>query len=224
MHRIEWPASPADRLFALNVFDAIDPEHTALIVIDMQVAFLEQGYLSYGPHALDIVPNINRLASAMRQARGIVVFTRHTTVDDDPAKAPPSWQLARPELAPYFDSLRASDPGHVLHTALDVRPEDLVIDKVRYSAFLPLSSTIDADLRARGIDTVIITGTVTNICCESSARDAHMLGYRVFFISDATAAPTDAAHNASLAIVGTVFADVRTTNETLPLLRVPMLA
>lgn len=223
MHRIEWPASPADRLAALNVFESLDPASTALIVIDMQVAFLEQGYLSYGPHALDIVPNVNRLASAVRRAGGLVIFTRHTTVDD-PVKAPPAWQMARPELAPYFDSLRAEDPGHALHPALDVRPEDRVIDKVRYSAFLPISSTIDADLRARGIDTVIVTGTITNICCESSARDAHMLGYRVFFISDATAAPTDAAHNASLAIIGAVFADVRTTAEMLPLIARPMLA
>ena len=101
---------------------------------------------------------------------------------------------------------------------VEVQPGDLVIDKVRYSAFLPISSTLDADLKARGIDTVIITGTVTNVCCESSARDAHMLNYKVFFVSDANAAGTDAEHNATLAVMGLLFADVRRTEELLPLI------
>ena len=218
MHRITWPAI-ADR-FGMNDFMTIDPARTALIVIDMQLGFLEPGFPGYGPHAIDIVPNINMLAAALRAAGGTVVFTRHT-VYSDPDRAPPRWQIERPEFTGYFDSLRENAPGHPLHASLDIQSADLLLDKVWYSAFLPHSSTLDADLKARGIDTVIITGVVTNICCESSARDAHMMGYRVFVIADANAAATDDAHNASLATLGLVFADVRLTEEMLPLITAP---
>jgi len=219
MHEITWPADEAERARSMNRFDRIEPARTALIVIDLQVAFLEEGYTAYCRHAPDILPNVNRLARAVREAGGLVVYTRHTTLDD-PVRGPPPWQRQMPNLASYFASLEPDAPGHALHEGLDVRPQDLIVDKVRYSAFLPISSSLDADLRARGIDTVIITGTVTNVCCESSARDAHMLNYKVFFVSDANAAGTDEAHNATLANMGLLFADVRRTEELLPLIEV----
>jgi ureidoacrylate peracid hydrolase len=99
-----------------------------------------------------------------------------------------------------------------------VRSSDLIIDKTRFSAFLPGASTIDAVLRARGIDTVVIAGTLSNVCCESSARDAMMLNYRLVFVSDANAALTDAEHNATLNNMVSVFGDVRGTDEVLALL------
>ena len=215
MHKIDWPG--AGNPHALNRFEAAHGPSTALIVIDLQAGFVEKGYPAYGPHALDTVAPSNRLATAVREAGGLVIFTRQATLDD-PLRGPPSWQREREDLTAYFASLEPGSAGHALYAGLDVREEDLVIDKVRYSAFLPISSPLDEVLRARGIDTVIITGTVTNVCCESSARDAHMLGYRVFFIADATAAATDQAHNASLAILGAVFADVRMTEDMIGLL------
>jgi ureidoacrylate peracid hydrolase len=92
---------------------------------------------------------------------------------------------------------------------------DLVVEKTRYSAFLPGASTLDEQLRSRGIDTVIITGTLTNVCCESSARDAMMLNYNVVFVSDATAALSDSAHNATLSTIMQICADVMTADEVL---------
>jgi ureidoacrylate peracid hydrolase len=216
-HQITWPASEEIRARSLNRFDAIDAARTALIVVDLQVGFVSEGFPAYCRNALDTVPNANRLAKALRAAGGLVVYTRHTILDD-PVRGPPAWQRDKPNLAAYFASLEPGAAGHPLHPSLDVQPQDLVIDKVRFSAFLPISSTLDADLRARGIDTVIITGTVTNVCCESSARDAHMLNYKVFFISDATAAGEDEEHNAALSILGLIFADVRRTDEMLPLI------
>lgn len=216
MHKINWP--PANSNWgSMNRFETAHGPSTALIVIDLQAAFVEKGYPAYGPHAADAVAPSNRLAAAVRAAGGVVVYTRHATLDD-PVRGPPAWQRERADLAAYFASLEPGSAGYALDAGLDVRDEDLVVDKVRYSAFLPISSPLDEMLRARGVDTVIITGTVTNVCCESSARDAHMLGYRVFFIADATAAATDEAHNASLAILGTVFADVRTTEAMMALL------
>ena len=217
MHKIDWAATEAIRERGLNRFDVLAPESTALIVVDMQTGFLDPSFRSYCPQALDVAPNINWIARAMRAAGGVVVHTRQTTLDD-PARGPPAWQRARAALGPYFASLEPGAAGHRLHPVLEVAAQDLGVDKVRYSAFLPISSTLDLDLRARRVDTVVITGTVTNICCESSARDAHMMGYRVYFVADATAAMTDEAHNASLATLGLSFADVRRTEEMLALL------
>jgi ureidoacrylate peracid hydrolase len=110
--------------------------------------------------------------------------------------------------------------GFELHADLDVRPEDAIVVKRRFSAFIQGSSDIDRHLRDLGIDTVVIVGTLTNVCCESSARDAMMLNYRVVFVSDATAALSDADHNATLASIIRVFGDVATTDEAIALLSV----
>ena len=68
-------------------------------------------------------------------------------------------------------------------------------------------------LRSAGIDTLIITGTLTNCCCESTARDAMQRDYKVIFVSDGNATQTDAEHNATLVNMVTLFADVMTTDE-----------
>jgi ureidoacrylate peracid hydrolase len=194
--------------------DGIDPARTALIVIDMQVGFIEEGYPAAGPHAIDIIPNVNRLIAAFRAAGTHIVFTRHTMIDEKPY-APPEWQQEDTFFKAMLDGLRPGASGHPLHAGIDVAPEDRIIDKYRYSAFLPISSPLDADLRARGIDTVVIAGTVTNVCCESSARDAHMLNYEVVFVADANAAFDDAAHNTTLAAMARFFAVVKTTDAVI---------
>jgi ureidoacrylate peracid hydrolase len=111
------------------------------------------------------------------------------------------------------------DFGHALYPSLDVLPGDLTVRKTRFSALVQGSSDLDAILRARGIDTLIIVGTATNVCCESTARDAMMLNYKVFFVSDANACRTDEEHNATLATLMIMFADVRSTDEMIALLQ-----
>jgi ureidoacrylate peracid hydrolase len=74
-------------------------------------------------------------------------------------------------------------------------------------------------LRARDIDTVIVTGAVTNVCCEATARDAMMLNYKTVLVSDANAARTDEDHNASLSAVLRVFGAVHSTDEVVGLLQ-----
>jgi uncharacterized repeat protein (TIGR01451 family) len=97
-----------------------------------------------------------------------------------------------------------TDTGNVplanvkLFPALEVLPSDLRIKKVKYSAFICGSSDIDRQLKARNIDTLLIAGTLTNVCCESTARDAMMLDYKVLMISDANATLTDEEHAAAL--------------------------
>lgn len=161
------------------------------------------------------MPNVNKLAAATRGAGGKVVWVKmclegqteawRVFFDGDPRRA----TLA--ELTPGAH-------GFELYAGLDVRPEDAIVMKRRYSAFIQGSSDIDRVLREAGIDTVIIVGTLTNVCCESSARDAMMLNYRLVFVSDANAALSDAEHNATLGSILRVFGDVASTNETIQLL------
>src|SRR5205814_1116651 len=101
--------------------------------------------------------------------------------------------------------------GHQLWPDLDVKPEDEIVKKYRYSGFLPGTSDLADRLRARGFDTVLITGTVTNVCCESSARDANMMNFRTIMVSDGNAALTQAEHDASLTAFYATFGDVMDT-------------
>lgn len=85
--------------------------------------------------------------------------------------------------------------------------------KSRYSALVPGSSDLDAWMKQRGLDTMIITGVATNICCESTARDAHMMNYKTIVVEDATATRADELHTAALNTLCLTFADIMTTDE-----------
>jgi ureidoacrylate peracid hydrolase len=87
------------------------------------------------------------------------------------------------------------------------------VSKGRFAAFIPGTCDLHQILQERGIDTLIITGTVTNCCCESTARDAMQLNYKVIFVSDGNAALSDAEHNATLNNMCALFADVMSTDE-----------
>ena len=87
-----------------------------------------------------------------------------------------------------------------------------MVDKQRFSAFLPESSNLAPLLRERGIDTVLITGTVTNVCCESSARDAMMMNFKTIMVTDGNAAANDDEHNATLVAFYLTFGDIMPTD------------
>lgn len=214
MHEIRVPDWVEAR--ALARFDGINLPTTALLIIDMQVIFVAEGQRFATQHSRDIVPNINRLAAAVRAGGGIVVYTRHTITDEKP-RAMPDWQMAIPRLNELWNSFRADTRGHELDERMDLRDGDLVLNKYRFSALTHNSSSLQEELAARGIDTVVVTGVATNCCCETTAHDANQLGYKTFFISDATAALTDEEHNASLTNLSAVFADVRDTASMLEL-------
>ena len=219
MHTISIPENVIAQVKAqrgkLNRYDHLLGAKTALVVVDLQNAFMLPGMPVEVPTAREIVPNVNRLAAATRAAGGKVVWVKmnlegqaetwRVFFDGDPRRSTLS------ELTP-------GARGFELYSELDVRTEDLIVVKRRFSAFIQGSSDIDRLLRDAGIDTVIIVGTLTNVCCESSARDAMMLNYRLVFVADANAALSDAEHNATLASILRVFGDVATTNETIRLL------
>jgi ureidoacrylate peracid hydrolase len=196
-----------------HCFAELDPAKTALVVIDMQHAFMnpEVGH-AVCPAALDIVPAINRIAGVLREAGGGVFWVRMTHDErclDDWSVA---FGMAPPEQrAKRIAALTAGSLGHSLWPDLDVKPEDEIVDKYRYSGFLPGTSELPDRLRARGFDTVLITGTVTNVCCESSARDAMMTNFKTIMVSDGNAAMTQAEHDAALTAFYNIFGDVMDT-------------
>ena len=182
----DTPAWPAPLVEAARLGSMLEPTRTALVVIDMQNGYLDPGLAhAFVPGGTDIVPNINHLAATLRAAR--------------------------------VRSMTPGSPGHAFWPGLDIRAEDMVVPKFRYSAFIPGAAKGGPDfaalLRERGIETLLITGTLTNICCETSARDAMMLNFRVIMVSDGNAAVTDEEHNASLMNIYLTFGDVMSTAE-----------
>jgi ureidoacrylate peracid hydrolase len=196
-------------------YDTLAGPSTALVVIDLQNVFMLPGMPVEVPVAREIVPNVNRLATAVRGAGGKVVWVKMTSNDKHGG-----WTVffdgMKPELrAEVSRNLERGSHGHALHADLVVEPSDVTIEKTRYSALIQGSSNLDSLLRSLGMDTVIVVGTVTNVCCESTARDAMMLNYKTVFVSDGNAALTDEDHNATLRTMFKTFADVLTTDEVI---------
>lgn len=219
MHIVDLPEWAVGRGKAMNDFPSIDPARTTLLVVDMQNAFMLPGMPIANEATADIIPNINRLIAAAREAGVLVSWSRQTHVDEGPGRLA-EWQRREDGLmAASADSLRAGTLGHGIHANLDVRDGDLVFDKYRFSCFYNAAIDYEAELRARGIDTLIITGTVTNCCCETTARDAVMRGFKNFFLSDACAALTDAEHNAALLNVRIVSSEVIDTDSMIAIIR-----
>jgi len=196
-------------------FDPLDLARTALIVVDLQNFFMQPGSPFEMPAARKIVPNVNSLLGAVRSAGGLAVFLRHT-IDDAGPWPMPAWQYKDPVMRQTLaKGLAAGSEGHTLSPLLDVQPSDLRLNKCRPSAFVPGSSDLHEHLKARNIDTLIVTGCATNVCCESTARDAQMMDYKVLFVADGTAAPSEELHNASLLTLRYSFAEVIETREVL---------
>jgi ureidoacrylate peracid hydrolase len=204
-----------------HCFADLDPARTALVVIDLQHAFMNDAVgHAVVPSARDIVPAVNRLASTVRQTGGGVFWIQMTHDERCLADWSVAFELATPEMREKrISALSEGTLGHELWPDLDVRPEDEIVKKYRYSAFMPGTSALPDRLRARGFDTVLITGTVTNVCCESSARDANMTNFRTIMISDGNAANSQEEHDASLTAFYNVFGDVMDTEMIIASLR-----
>ncbi|HXF89835.1 MAG TPA: isochorismatase family cysteine hydrolase [Xanthobacteraceae bacterium] len=225
MHKIAIPQPVIDRVIARygreHVHQDLDPRRTALVVVDMQNAFMLPGVAhALCPMAEKIVPNVNRLARAVREAGGTVVWIKTVFTQETLT----SWSTLYGMLGPERSSKRAAalaagSKGHELWPALEVGTEDLIVEKRRYSAFIQGSSNLADKLRERALDTLLIAGTVTNVCCESTARDAMMLNFKTVMITDANAAMTDEDHNASLISFYLVFGDIMSTDFAIACLR-----
>ena len=171
-----------------HAFERLDPRRTALVVVDLVPFFAREN-----PYCRGIVPHVNRLAVATRRTGGVVgvgAARRPRPVAGVRGSCSgPRWR--RPTGPPEGAARCATGSG----PRLTARADDLYEEKTAASAFFPGRCRLDGVLGERGVDTVVVTGTVTNVCVESTVRDASTLGYRVVLVADACAAVSDRAHN-----------------------------
>lgn len=226
MHKIEIAPEVLARSKALRgdrevLYPTIDPARTAHVVVDLQNGFMREGAPVEVPVAREIVDNVNAITGALREAGGRIIYLRFTYVEGEPFPWT-HWygHVLKPEESAKMK--RDFAPGahdHALWPDLDVQDGDLIVDKSRYSGLVPGTSKLDEVLEELGIETVIITGTVTNCCCESTARDAMQRDYKVIFVTDGNAALTDAEHNATLGSMVALFADLQSTERLVKTIR-----
>ena len=200
----------------MEIFERLDPARTALLVIDMQNGFLIPGFSPLEvPGLAAIVPNINRLARTCRERGVPVVWTQQTYTEEWR-----SWyrNFASTQMRDRIVAETAEGAhGFAIHESLDVAPGDLRVVKRRSSAFTPGASDLHERLQDAGRDALIITGTLSNVCCEATARDAMLMNYDTVFVSDANGARSDDEHLATLVNMLQFFADVRTAEEVVRL-------
>jgi ureidoacrylate peracid hydrolase len=203
-------ARVTERRGSVRVFDRLISDRTAHIIVDLQNGFMAPGAVAEIGTARDIVPNVNRISAALRAAGGQVVYIQNT-FDEIAVR---TWSTffehfcSPARRARMIEAFTPGSEGHALWPGLDVLPQDLLVRKRRFGAFAPGASDLHAILQDRGIDTLIITGTATQVCCESTARDAMMLNYKVFFIADGNATFTDEEHNGTISAMAHTFCDV----------------
>ena len=200
----------------VHPFERLDAAKTAFIVVDMQNYFVSADQPSYCAAAEATVPNINRLAAEMRGLGGTVVWIQTEAKPETPTDWANFYEAYSAEAKTRRQAnLGKGGSGFALWPALDVRSGDPIVIKTRYSAFIQGASNLKEVLDARGIDTILIGGTVTNVCCESTARDGMMLGYRTVMVADCNSANSQETHQVSLANFLTTFGDVQTTEQTI---------
>ena len=194
-----------------HAFEHLDPRRTALVVVDLVPFFVRESAYVRG-----IVPRVERFASDVRSAGGVVAWVV-------PGYASPERQgprVLRRRGGRALRPVRRRRSSEVaVDPSLDVAPDDLVVEKTARSAYSPGSSDLPALLAARDVDTLVVTGTVTNVCVEDTVRDASAAGLRVILVADGCAAVRDQDHNATLHVVHRSYGDVRPTVEVLDLLR-----
>lgn len=218
MSDFQMPQHVIDRVMEkrgrLNVFESLDPTKTAFLVVDMQNFFVN----GVQP-CLDIMPNINRLADAVRSSGGLVVWVVLTVAETE--DGPSLWPIyhdnffTEAKMKAHKAGLTRGTEGHAIHKNMDVRDEDLISEKTRFSALVQGSSDLHEQLQARGIENVLVGGTLTNMCCESTARDAMMIGYRAVMVEDCNASRNADDHMAGLTSVYQSFSDVRSTDDVI---------
>ncbi len=217
---MEFPQWVVDRVVArqgcLHPYPTLDPRKTAFVVVDLQNYFTQPGYQGETPPARETFGEVNRMADGLRAAGGHVVWIQTCSDGADTFWSHHHAKMLTPERsARRLVELSRSHAGFDIAPGLHAAPEDARVVKRCYSALAPGSSELDAVLKARGVTTVLIGGTVTNACCESTARDAMMMDYATIMVEDALSAVTQAEHLQCLHNWMLFFGDVLGTGEVL---------
>jgi nicotinamidase-related amidase len=181
----------------------LDASRSALLVIDMQKFFLDPVSPTFTCGGLAILPGLERLIRAFRGAGRPVLFTRHVHHPDDLDAGIMGWW--------WKGKCIEGSPESEIHPAIAPLPREKVVFKHRYSAFF--DTDLETVLRCLKVEDIVIAGIMTNICCESTARDAYYRDHRVFFLADGTGSINEEMHLASLLNLAFGFAHVTTVNE-----------
>jgi nicotinamidase-related amidase len=166
---------------------ALDPARCALLVIDMNNYFADPGGRCFLPAAGTITPRIGQLLDAWREAGGQVVFTRHGH------EHPGDLGMLGRFFPDHIDARR--EEAEIIGS-LAPRDDEPVLGKTTYDAFL--GTPLEPILRDRGIEQVLVTGVLTHMCCETTARSAFCRGFEVYVPVDATASSSLELHLCSL--------------------------
>ena len=178
---------------------------SALLVIDMQKFFLDPTSPSFTCGGLAILPTLKQLIQAFREANRPVIYTCHVHHPDNIDAGIMEW---------WWEGMciEGSEQSKI-HDDITPLPNEKVIFKHRYSAFY--NTDLETVLRCLKVEYLVISGIMTNLCCESTARDAYYRDYRVFFLADGTGSINEEMHLASLLNLAFGFANVTTANEIL---------
>ncbi len=211
----EWLRNRLQRRLGREViYEQFNGQKTGVINVDMQNFFCQEGFLAACPKAQDVVPEINRLNAAIRNAGGPVVWIQTTAEPEAIAGWGAYQEMFTPEnWARRSEELSESHPGFALWPELETSETDLFVKKTRYSCFISGSSNLDEEMKRRGVDTLLITGVATNVCCESTARDAMMLNYRTTMVADALATDEEELHQNALTAFNANFGDVQNVDD-----------
>lgn len=184
-------------------------ENSALLVVDMQLFFLDPSSPTYTCGGQAILPNIKRTIQAFRQTDRPVIFTKHVHHPDGNDAGIMGW---------WWEGMcLEGSPESEIHKDISPHLNEKVILKHRYSAFY--NTDLETILRVLKIEDIVIAGIMTNMCCESTARDAYYRDYRVFFLADGTGSITEEMHLASLLNLSFGFAWVTNVDTVLAQLR-----
>jgi nicotinamidase-related amidase len=204
----------------------IDPSRTALLVVDMQNCFVADSPIA-APLGTEVAGRLNRLAAACRQAGIPVIWTRHVVRPDGSNTG-----LLGQAIPPVAAGIINDDaPTAALLPLMDVRPGDVVVGKPRFGSFY--GTDLELILRSRGIDTLIVGGISTNVCVDTTAREAAVREFRVLFLSNGTAnfdlpdgglgaASAEELQRTACAVLAFGFAEVVTVDQVLS--RIPVAA
>ena len=177
---------------------------SALLVIDMQRFFLDAASPTFTCGGLAILPTLKCLIAAFRRAGRPVIFTRHVHHPDELDSGIMGWWW----VGKCLEGSQESE----IHPELAALPSEKVVFKHRYSAFY--NTDLETVLRCLKVEDLVISGILTNLCCESTARDAYYRDYRVFVPADGTGTISEEMHLASLLNLAFGFAFV-TTSDTI---------
>ncbi len=180
-------------------------ESSALLLVDCQNYFLDESNGGNCIGGIAALPNMKRLQEAFRASGRPVIFTRHIHHPDGIDAGILGWW--------WGDMIVDGTPESEIANELAPNADEYIIRKHRYSAFY--NTDLETVLRCYGIEDLVIAGVMTNLCCETSARDAFIRDYRVFFPADANGAATEEMHIASLTNISWGVAYVSTTDELL---------